>query len=53
VRVSLTDGLMTEVVEVIKDNLTPETEIVTGENQSAVNQEGTVNPFGPHSSKKK
>lgn len=53
VRVSLTDGLMTEVVEVIKDNLTPETEIVTGENQSAASQEGTVNPFGPRSSKKR
>jgi HlyD family secretion protein len=53
VRVGLTDGLMTEVVDVIKDNLTPETEIVTGENQSAASQEGTVNPFGPSSSKKK
>lgn len=53
VRVGLTDGLMTEVVDVIKDNLTPETEIVTGENQSATSQEGTVNPFGPSSSKKK
>jgi HlyD family secretion protein len=52
VRVGLTDGLMTEVVEVIKDQLTPETEIVTGDNQPA-GQEGTVNPFGLHSSKKK
>jgi HlyD family secretion protein len=53
VRVGLTDGLMTEVVEVIKDQLTPETEIVTGENDSAVSRDGTVNPFGPRSSKKK
>jgi HlyD family secretion protein len=53
VRIGLTDGLMTEVVEVIKDQLTPETEIVTGENDSAVSREGTVNPFGPRSSKKK
>jgi HlyD family secretion protein len=53
VRIGLTDGLMTEVVEVIKDQLTPETEIVTGENDSAVNRDGTVNPFGPRSSKKK
>ncbi len=35
VRVGLTDGLMTEVAEVIKDQLTPETEIVIGENDSA------------------
>jgi HlyD family secretion protein len=53
VRVGLTDGLMTEVVDVIKDQLTPETEIVTGDNQPAGSREGTVNPFGPHSSKKK
>jgi HlyD family secretion protein len=53
VRVGLTDGLMTEVVEVIKDQLTPETEIVTGENLPAATQEGTVNPFGPRSAKKK
>jgi HlyD family secretion protein len=53
VRVGLTDGLMTEVVEVIKDQLTPETEIVTGENDSAVSRDGTVNPFGPRASKKK
>jgi HlyD family secretion protein len=48
VRVGLTDGLMTEVAEVIKDKLTPETDVVTGENESALNREGTVNPFGPH-----
>jgi len=52
VRVGLTDGLMTEVVEVIKDQLTPETEIITGENQTAASQEGTVNPFGPRPRKK-
>jgi hypothetical protein len=51
--VGLTDGLMTEVVEVIKDQLTPETEIVTGDNQPADSREGTVNPFGPRSSRKK
>jgi HlyD family secretion protein len=53
VRVGLTDGLMTEVVEVIRDQLTPETEIVTGENDSAASRESTVNPFGPRASKKK
>jgi HlyD family secretion protein len=53
VRVGLTDGLMTEVVEVIKDQLAPETEIVTGENESAANRETTVNPFGLRSSKRK
>ena len=52
VRVGLTDGLMTEVVDVIKDQLTPETEIVTGENQTAASREGTVNPFGPRMRKK-
>jgi HlyD family secretion protein len=53
VRVGLTDGLMTEVVEVIKDQLTPEAEIVVGENDSAAGLEATVNPFGPQSSKKR
>jgi HlyD family secretion protein len=53
VRVGLTDGLMTEVVDVIKDQLTPETEIVTGDNQPLASREATVNPFGPRSSKKK
>jgi len=53
VRVGLTDGLMTEVVEVVKDELTPETEIVIGENDSAASREGTVNPFGPRPAKKK
>jgi HlyD family secretion protein len=52
VRVGLTDGLMTEVVDVIKDQLTPETEIVTGDNQPAASREGTVNPFGPRARKK-
>ena len=49
VRVGLTDGLMTEVAEVIKDKLTPEADVVIGENDSALNREGTVNPFGPQS----
>jgi HlyD family secretion protein len=53
VRVGLTDGLMTEVVDVIKDQLTPETEIVTGENESDASRDVTVNPFGPRSSKRK
>jgi HlyD family secretion protein len=53
VRVGLTDGLMTEVVDVIKDKLTPEMEIVTGENDSANRDAGTVNPFGPRPQKKK
>jgi HlyD family secretion protein len=53
VRVGLTDGLMTEVAEVVKDKLTPETEVVIGENESAVSRETTVNPFGPHASRKK
>lgn len=53
VRVGLTDGLMTEVVDVIKDQLTTETEIVTGDNQAAGSREGTVNPFSMRSSKKK
>jgi HlyD family secretion protein len=59
VRVGLTDGLMTEVVDVIKDQptlkvqLDPETEIVTGDNQPEAGREVTVNPFGPRSSKKK
>jgi HlyD family secretion protein len=52
VRVGLTDGLMTEVVDVIKDQLTPETEIVTGENQTAASRDTTVNPFGPRPRKK-
>jgi len=53
VRVGLTDGLMTEVVEVMKGELTPETEIVTGENQSAANGDATVNPFGPQQNSRK
>jgi HlyD family secretion protein len=53
VRVGLTDGLMTEVVDVIKDQLTPETEIVTGDTLPAESREATVNPFGPRSSRKK
>jgi HlyD family secretion protein len=53
VRIGLTDGLMTEVVEVIKAELTPETELVTGENQPPESQEGTVNPFGPRTTRKK
>jgi HlyD family secretion protein len=53
VRVGLTDGLMTEVAEVVKDKLTPETEIVTSENDSALSREATVNPFGPHPTRKK
>jgi len=53
VRVGLTDGLMTEVVDVIKDELTPETEIVTGDSQPSSSRESTVNPFGLRSSKKK
>jgi hypothetical protein len=53
VRVGLTDGLMTEVVEVIKAELTPETELVTGENQPPESQEGTVNPFVRQSTRKK
>jgi HlyD family secretion protein len=53
VRVGLTDGLMTEVAEVLKDKLTPETEIVTGENESALAHENTVNPFTSHNSSKK
>jgi hypothetical protein len=52
VRVGLTDGVMTEVVDVIKDQLTPETEIVTGENPTAASREGTVNPFGPRLKKR-
>ena len=48
VRVGLTDGLMTEVAEVVKDKLTPETDVVTGENESAISHDATVNPFGPH-----
>jgi HlyD family secretion protein len=52
VRVGLTDGLMTEVVDVIKDQLTPEMEVVTGENDSAASREGTVNPFGPRPARK-
>ena len=47
VRVGLTDGLMTEVAEVVKDKLTPEAEVVTGENDSALSRDATVNPFGP------
>ncbi len=39
--------------EVIKEKLTPEAEVVIGENDSAVNREGTVNPFGPHSSRRR
>jgi HlyD family secretion protein len=53
VRVGLTDGLMTEVAEVIKDKLPPEADVVVGENDSALNREGTVNPFGPQSSRKR
>jgi HlyD family secretion protein len=52
VRVGLTDGLMTEVVDYVKEQLTPETEIVTGENQTAASRDTTVNPFGPHPRKK-
>jgi HlyD family secretion protein len=46
VRVGLTDGLMTEVVDIAKGELTPDVEVVTGENQPAGGQ-GTVNPFNP------
>lgn len=53
VRVGLTDGLMTEVAEVVKDKLTSETDVVTGENESAISHDSTVNPFGPHASRKK
>ncbi len=53
VRVGLTDGLMTEVAEVIKEQLTPETEIVIGENQPAAGREGTVNPFGARNVRRK
>jgi HlyD family secretion protein len=53
VRVGLTDGLMTEVAEVVKDKLTPETDVVIGENDSALSREATVNPFGPQPMRKK
>jgi HlyD family secretion protein len=53
VRVGLTDGLMTEVVEASKAELDPDVVVVTGENQPAANREGTVNPFGPRPAKKK
>ncbi len=44
---------MTEVAEVVKDKLTSETDVVTGENESAISHDSTVNPFGPHASRKK
>jgi HlyD family secretion protein len=53
VRVGLTDGLMTEVVEDVKDKLTPDAEVVTGENESALSHEATVNPFGPQPLRKR
>ncbi len=54
VRIGLTDGLMTEVAEVDKDQLTPESEVITGENEAAgTHESGTVNPFGPSSVRKK
>ena len=43
---------MTEVVESAKSELTPETALVTGENQPAAGREGTVNPFGPQQRKR-
>jgi HlyD family secretion protein len=46
VRVGLSDGLMTELVDVTKGELAPEAALVTGENQPA-GRDGTVNPFGP------
>jgi HlyD family secretion protein len=52
IRVGLTDGLMTEVVEVIKADLGPDTALVTGENQPAGGRDGTVNPFGPQPRKR-
>lgn len=53
VRVGLTDGLMTEVAEVVKDKLTSETDVVIGENDSVLAAEATVNPFSPHRTRKK
>jgi HlyD family secretion protein len=53
VRIGLSDGLMTEVVDAPKDELAPETTLVTGENQPPPGREGTVNPFGPQSAKRK
>jgi hypothetical protein len=41
------------VAEVIKEQLTPETEIVIGENQPAAGREGTVNPFGARNVRRK
>jgi HlyD family secretion protein len=53
IRIGLTDGINSEVVEANKGELNPETTLVTGENQPANGREGTVNPFGPRSSRKK
>jgi HlyD family secretion protein len=53
VRIGLTDGMMTEVVDVIKAELFPESTLVTGENQPAGTREGTVNPFGPQTPRRR
>ncbi len=51
VRIGLTDGMRTEVVEEANTELKPGTEVVTGENQLGEVQE-TVNPFSPARPKK-
>ena len=47
-RIGMTDGTMTEVVEVLKGgDLEPDTPLVTGEEQVPGTHAGTVNPFAP------
>jgi HlyD family secretion protein len=46
IRTGLTDGNMTEVAEVVKGELTPDTPLIVGQNQSS-SASGTVNPFTP------
>src|SRR5262249_16176433 len=45
IRIGLTDGVSTEVLQVLEGELSEGTELVTGEKQASV--DGTSNPFAP------